>query len=103
MTVDEYRRHMTGTFEECLEISARKCKDYAGDSDPFANFRMVQHLGVCTVEQGILTRLSDKFSRIANLLGRPEGPAVVDEKVDDTILDAINYLAILRAWLADGR
>jgi hypothetical protein len=85
--------HMQQTFAACLAISRKKNADYATDSDPLANFRVCQQFGV-TLPQGIMVRLSDKFSRIGNLLdGRT--PAVEDERLTDTIQDAVNYLAIL--------
>lgn len=99
-----FHAHMESTFAECLALSKRKNADYAGNSDPFANFRQVQNLGLCSVSTGILVRLSDKFTRISNLLAA-EGreAAVTDESVVDTIRDAINYLAILAAWLDEER
>lgn len=100
-----FHEHMRSTFAKCLEISKEKNADYAGSEDPFANFRMVAHIGLCSVTEGILVRLSDKFIRIANLLsGEGRDPRVVDESVTDTIRDAINYFAILAAWLEeDGK
>jgi hypothetical protein len=90
--------HMQATFQQCLEISRRKSRDYAGDGNPFQNFRLVEFLGLCTVEHGIMVRISDKISRPATLLDGRE-PQVKDESVTDTIRDAINYLAILAAYL----
>jgi hypothetical protein len=99
-----FHEHMRATFAKCLEISKAKNADYAGSSDPFANFRQVKHLGLCSVSTGILVRLSDKFTRISNLLaGDGRSPEVKDESIDDTIDDAINYLAILKAWREDER
>lgn len=58
---------------------------------------MVELSGICSTEKGILVRLSDKMSRITNLIEGGEA-AVSDETVVDTIEDAINYLAILKAY-----
>ncbi len=79
------------------EIIRRKNSDYATGEDPFNNFRMVEMIGL-SVEQGIMTRILDKFARLSNLTASGEEPAVADETVDDTILDLINYLAILHAY-----
>lgn len=92
--------HMEKVFAECVEISRAKNADYASNEDPFNNFRMVEHLGVCPVATGIVVRLSDKFSRLSRMVCSSSEPAVKDESVRDTIRDAINYLAILDAWLA---
>jgi|GEM_PF-1796421 len=84
--------HMWETFNQCLAISRRKNADYATDSDPLANFRACQQFGV-PLTKGIMVRLSDKFARIGNLLDREA--QVKDEAIADSIMDAIDYLAIL--------
>jgi len=89
-------KDMAETFGDCLETAVRKNHDYGGsNNDPFANFRNSTIAGV-TVERGILVRLMDKMSRIATLLDKEA--QVKDEAVDDTIDDAINYLAILKSY-----
>lgn len=98
MNRERFHEHVGDTFNQCLEISKAKNADYAASEDPFANFRQVENLGLCSVQQGIMVRLSDKITRICNLLDRPA--AVADEAVEDTIRDAINYLAILAAYRA---
>jgi len=44
-----------------------------------------------------MVRILDKMARISNLMHKEA--KVKDETVLDTIADAINYLAILLAWL----
>lgn len=82
-----------------LAIARDKNRDYAGDGDPFANFKTVDQLGITSVEQGILTRMADKFTRIINLTKPGTEAAVKDETVEDTLLDLANYSLILAAWL----
>jgi hypothetical protein len=85
---------MRETFDRCLAISVAKNQDYSdGASDPLSNFRLCEQFGV-SMPQGIMVRLSDKFSRISHLLDGHD-PAVTDERLSDTISDAVNYLAIL--------
>jgi hypothetical protein len=87
---------MADTFTACFETATRKNHDYGGsNNDPYANFRNSTIAGV-SVERGILVRLMDKMSRIATLLDKEA--MVKDEAVDDTIDDAINYLAILKSY-----
>lgn len=88
---------LTERFGRCVGIAAVKNQDYATSSDPFANFRRSEMVGV-DPGRAILVRITDKLCRISNLL-EAEG-AVKDESVSDSIDDAINYLAILGAWLA---
>lgn len=100
MTKKEFFRNLEGTFEDCVELSKLKNADYA-DEDPFKNFRMSVQVGV-SPERAILVRLSDKISRISRLLDKE--PSVCTERIEDTILDGINYLAILKAYLQqDGK
>jgi hypothetical protein len=87
-------------FARCLSIAAAKNADYAASPDPFRNFRRAEMVGV-SVERGILVRLTDKLCRVSNLLDADA--EVKDERVTDTIDDAINYLAILGAWLERER
>lgn len=98
MNRQEFHQSLEATFRQCLEISEKKNADYATGSDPFNNFNRIETLGICSVQQGILVRLTDKLARVSNLIGSGKGPSVKDESIDDTILDAINYLAILRAY-----
>ena len=94
-------RDMENTFEACLATARRKNHDYGGsNNDPYANFRNSTIAGV-TVERGILVRLMDKMSRISTLLDKDA--MVKDEAVDDTIDDAINYLAILKSYRKNNK
>jgi len=92
----ELLKDLKDTFSECLEIARRKNSDYAGCDDAYKNFRSVEVLGI-RVETGIITRLMDKITRVSNLLDKEA--KVKDEKIEDTINDAINYLAILKSYI----
>ena len=86
------------TLDEMLKLQEAKNHDYAqGAKDPFKNFKLVELMGVATTEQGLYTRLSDKYSRIATLLTR-EGK-VADEKITDSLIDLANYSIILKCYL----
>lgn len=84
------------TFNDCFVILEKKNNDYASLGNPFKNFDYIEHLGIKS-EVGVLVRLNDKMMRISNLLQREA--FVTNETVEDTINDAINYLAILKAIL----
>ena len=83
------------TYEVGLAIVEKKNKDYGANEDPFRNFRAATMLGL-SVEKAILVRTLDKLARINNLLDHEA--YVTEETMDDTIVDACNYLAILKAW-----
>ena len=72
--------------------------DYAQVQEPFSNFQMVEALKICETSTGILVRISDKIARIANLLKRNGKIAVSEEKLEDTMLDLINYSIILLSY-----
>lgn len=95
MNRKQFRADLEDTYQKALLIFDSKNADYATESDPFLNFNNTAFAGV-TVEQAILVRITDKLTRIGNLQNRTA--AVKDETVEDTIMDAINYLAILLAY-----
>ena len=52
---------------------------------------------LCSVEEGILVRMTDKINRIATLIYQDN--AVKDEKIQDTLLDLAVYSIILKTYL----
>jgi hypothetical protein len=85
------------TFVTCLETAHRKNHDYgASDKSPYNNFLNSTMVGV-SVERGILVRMMDKISRISTLLEKEA--QVSDESIQDTLMDLINYTAILKSYL----
>lgn len=77
--------------DELNETYKKKNADY-GDSVG----ELYNKLGDIT----ILTRISDKYNRLMNLLGPNNDREVNYESVDDTILDMANYCII---WLMERR
>lgn len=93
----EYYEGVKKIFEDALDILKKKSHDYSGDTNPFKNFEISSEVSGVDVPTTILIRLSDKLSRIGTLLHN--NAMVADEKIEDTIKDAINYLAILLMYL----
>lgn len=94
----ELIEHARQVFEKCAGVMERKNSDYSSSNEnAFRNFEAVEFFGITSTKRGIMVRLTDKFTRIGNLLDKD--PSVADEKLQDTIEDAINYLAILHARL----
>lgn len=84
-----------------VSLTSSKSHDYAGNEDAMANFKLCARFGIKPTA-GIVTRLSDKISRIANLSELGESARQVkDESVRDTLIDAANYTAILWLWLTE--
>lgn len=92
---------MERTYQMGVEIVKRKNSDYATTSDALSNFKVIEHLGVVEYKRAMLVRMADKFARISNLMKDDKLPQVLDEKLEDTLLDLINYAAILKAALEE--
>jgi len=97
MNREEFIREIEANATNDVDIVMAKNADYANGDDPFQNFRLVAAMGTCTVEQGILVRMSDKMQRIANLLTREA--EVKDESIADTLSDLRNYANILQIYI----
>jgi len=99
MNKEEFYFFHENFTKKILDISKRKGADYCGaeNSDPFANFRQVEILGICSTEQGFLARMTDKMSRIASLI--KQDARVKDESIEDTLGDLANYAILMTAYL----
>jgi hypothetical protein len=78
----------------------KKNHDYSGKSgtEPFANFTRAESMGITTTEKGLLVRMLDKMSRLSSFTDSGEF-MVEDEKLQDTIIDMINYSILLYAYI----
>lgn len=95
-THDDFIKRLTELYARNVSISKAKNADYASDGDPFKNFRTSEIYGI-PVTKAILVRMSDKMSRIANLLDKEA--QVRDESVLDTLSDLANYAMIMRMYI----
>ena len=102
MTRDELLRYHSNICKEAQELMSLKNRDYAGNGGktPFANFTRVESMGVCSTEQGFLVRLTDKMSRLSSFVDSGK-MHVEDESFRDTIVDVINYMVLLSAYIHD--
>jgi len=101
MTKSEYIEFHKATCEKLMEITAKKNSDYTGNTDdPFKNFRSPEYRGYATVEQGFLTRMDDKFSRISSFVQKGS-LQVSDETVFDTLFDLSNYCILMAGYLKE--
>jgi hypothetical protein len=86
---------------KAFALVARKGKDYnrkqQQSGDTLFNLSVSKLLGIVDyTTASILVRLSDKFMRLVSLTSNPkEQPEIKSEKVEDTIVDMINYLVYL--------
>lgn len=110
---DNFNSVIQKIFTDCYELLQSKNADYTkiNAGDPFYNFKQegVQHFlennkidVIDATSLGILIRLNDKARRISNLL-LTGNVAILTESIEDTLLDQINYSAILLCWLKTQR
>lgn len=103
MSKEDFFKFFEETTSSMLAISKAKNNDYTGVGvSPFANFERVEQLGICSTEQGFLTRMSDKLSRIASFCAKGE-LLVKDESVEDTLKDLANYSILMMGFLKQKR
>ena len=77
-----------------------KNEDYgATTNNPFHNFQTVEREGICSTEQGFMTRMMDKMSRVKSLCIYNKQAKVKDEAIEDTLLDLANYSLLLAAYI----
>lgn len=102
MNSEELFAYHSRICKDALELMTLKNKDYAGSegNEPFANFTRVESMGICTTEQGFLTRITDKISRLSSFIHAGK-MNVQDESFNDTIVDVINYMVLLSAFMKD--
>jgi len=102
MTRDELMHFHDAMNLAGLAIMEAKNHDYAGESGdtPFANFEIVEKMGLCSTEHGMVVRMADKFMRIVSFV-KSGSLSVKDESVRDTIIDLRNYLVLLAAYMED--
>lgn len=100
----EFQAQFQAYLDKMKATMLVKNADYAGalHTDPFANFTMVEKAGICATEQGFLTRMSDKFCRVATFVKKGI-LQVKDESVEDTLLDLANYALLLACYVKGKR
>ena len=85
------------TFDECLKILSSKNHDYSELMDPFSNFKVSARVASISPAQAALVLVGTKISRLTQLVGNGKNP--MNEKTQDTIVDLINYLMLLKGIL----
>ena len=84
----------------CFEVMNVKNYDYMdGSIDLFANFRVVNVLGI-VLEIGILMCCMDKFQCIIIWVNKGEF-YVKGEGVEDVIYDVINYMILFKGMIVE--
>tara|TARA_X000001388_G_scaffold26736_1_gene18858 strand:+ start:670 stop:1053 length:384 start_codon:yes stop_codon:yes gene_type:complete len=102
MTRDELLKYHEEICTDAKNLMSLKNRDYAGNHglEPFANFTRVESMGICSTEQGFMTRITDKMSRLSSFIDAGK-MHVEDESFNDTVIDVINYMVLLSAYIRD--
>ena len=88
-------------LDDCFEMLKKKNADYADyNVGPFSNFENVTKLDL-DVKDSFFVRMTDKVSRIVNLLNKE--PTLKSETLIDTCMDLINYLVLYETYLSGVR
>lgn len=82
-------------LDEMRDLHIRKNTGYAaaGDGDPWYNFRQCEKFGISSAD-GVITRMSDKWSRLQSLWLDSDNDKV-GEPIEDTLMDLAAYSLIL--------
>jgi len=96
-TPNDIADEMKKISEKVQNTLRRKGSDYSGNTDTFSSFKTTSSLSNVPTEKVIFTRIADKMSRIGNILDTEN--KVKDETVEDTIVDCIGYLVLLKSYL----
>ncbi len=90
-------------LEEAALLHAKKNANYATDTDPLSNLRLCEQFLGIPAAQGALVRITDKFSRIAELSKGKQDQ--VGESIKDTLMDMAIYalLTIILFEEAEGK
>lgn len=88
-------------LDDMRELHIKKNAGYAGAnaSDPWRNFRQCESFGIPAVD-GVITRMSDKWSRIQSLW-TDKANEQVGESIEDTLMDLAAYSLILICLLRE--
>ena len=99
MTREEFLSYQKQVCAKMISLTEKKNADYAGKGgNAFNNFTRVEALGIASTEQGFLTRMTDKLSRVISFMQNGE-LLVKDESVEDTLIDLACYSILMSGYL----
>lgn len=97
MNKEEYFKFQENYFNEIKELTKKKNADYSGAGDnPFKNFEHVGSYDESWILIGFVTRMSDKFARIASFI---QNGNLHNESVKDSLQDLSNYACLMAGYL----
>ena len=92
MNRQQFFEFVENFYKQAFELMQKKNNDYSQESNPFSNFEFQAMMAKVTVEQVFLMKLGDKMARMRECFDKPV--SVLDESLEDTLKDTINFCAL---------
>jgi hypothetical protein len=108
MTPEDFNKLASTIYEASANVLLKKCVEYSKPTDRLANFKRAGWFMDCSPEKALLGMLTKHMVSIYDMVDEIDdyeneaSPHRTLEAWDEKILDAINYLILLRALIAEG-
>lgn len=101
MTASEFASILEGRVKRMHEVLAAKSKEYSSKDEYLANLKLTAAILRSTVSHACFSNLCKHLASISSMVDDPDrfDAAVWDEKIGD----AVNYLVLLEACVAESR
>lgn len=93
----DFEKRAKKVFDSTLKLLLNKSSDYAPEEDIYNGMKLCENLGICTLEKGILVRMTDKIGRLSNLIDHIK--VVHNESTLDTVKDLLGYACLLYVYM----
>lgn len=99
MNITRFNDIVAKQLSKTADLLTQKGNEYAPDVDRLAAFKQAAALQQCTVPEALGGMLAKHIVSIYQML--PDAYLYTSEKWDEKINDAINYLLLLKACIAE--
>lgn len=99
MNDQDFEELLAGTLSQIQEVLGVKAREYAPGGDRLHNFKIAAAYMQCTEEQACFSYLTKHLVSLADMV--KSGKIHPNEVWDEKIGDALNYLILLRAIVAE--
>lgn len=99
MNITRFNDIVAKQLSKTADLLTQKGNEYAPDVDRLAAFKQAADLQQCTVPEALGGMLAKHIVSIYQML--PDAYLYTNEKWDEKINDAINYLLLLKACIAE--
>lgn len=101
MKHEDFVKILNRRIAKCVNILSGKAKEYASEEDRLHNFKRAAAMLDTTPEKALIGMFAKHMVSILDLVNKPWEAS--EEMVDEKIGDAINYLILLEAVMAETR